>query len=215
MIRAVVFDLDGVLRHFDPSHVGEIEARHGLASGSIHSAAFEETLLSAVTRGALTRAEWMLRVGAVLGSPDAAQEWAAHPSEPDESMLALNDELRASGIRTAVLTNGTDTIRTELHELGIASRVDIVFNSAEIGFVKPDVRIFQHVLDALALQPDEVFFTDDSRSKLAGAVSLGIPTHHFVGIDGLRLALHAAGVLQYATPRAPLVGGVRRSDRTP
>lgn len=195
MIRAVVFDLDGVLRHFDPALVAEIEQRHGLASGSIHTAAFEPALLAAVTTGAITREEWMLRVGAQLQNPAAAAEWAAHPSVPDERMLALSDRLRASGIRTAVLTNGTDTIPDELRELGIDTRVDAVFNSAEIGVAKPDVRVFQHVLDALALSPHEMFFTDDSASKLAGAEDLGISTHHFTGIDGLRDALRANGVI--------------------
>ncbi|UNK69771.1 HAD family phosphatase [Microbacterium sp. H1-D42] len=194
MIRAVVFDLDGVLRHFDPVHVARIEARHGLPAGSIHETAFDASLLAAVTTGAITREEWMLRVGALLENTVAAAEWAAHPSTPDEDMLALSDELRASGIRTAILTNGTDTIPAELRELGIDSRVDAVFNSADIGFAKPDVRAFQHVLDALSLHPHEVFFTDDSAGKLAGAHVLGMPTHHFTSIDGLREALRATGL---------------------
>lgn len=32
MIRAVLFDLDGVVRHFDPAHVASIERRHALAA---------------------------------------------------------------------------------------------------------------------------------------------------------------------------------------
>lgn len=194
MIRAVVFDLDGVLRHFDPAHVARIEARHGLPAGSIHETAFDASLLAAVTTGAITREAWMLRVGALLENPQAAAEWAAHPSTPDEAMLALSDRLRASGIRTAILTNGTDTIPAELRELGIVARVDAVFNSAEIGFAKPDVRAFQHVLDALRFEAREVVFTDDSASKLVGAAALGMVTHHFTGIDGLCEALRAAGV---------------------
>lgn len=194
MIRAVIFDLDGVLRHFDAAHVARIEARHGLAEGSIHATAFEPALLAAVTTGCITREEWMLRVGALLDNTRAAAEWAVHPSTPDERMLALSDELRAAGIRTVILTNGTDTIPTELRELGIDAHVDAVFNSAEIGFAKPDERAFQHVLDALSLEPHEAFFTDDSASKLRGADDLGMTTHHFTGADGLLEALRAAGV---------------------
>ena len=194
VIRAVVFDLDGVLRHFDPAHVADIERRHGLTAGSIHQTAFADALLSDVITGVITRGEWMLRVGTQLGSAQAAVEWAAHPSTADEAVLALSDELRASGIRTAILTNGTDTIDAELRDLGIDARVDAVFNSAVIGFAKPDTRAFQHVLDELALAPHEVFFTDDSAGKLVGADALGIRTHHFTGIDRLREALREAGV---------------------
>lgn len=194
MIRAVVFDLDGVLRHFDPAHVAAIEEQHGLPEGSVHRAAFAPELLDQVVTGRLSRSAWVRSVGEQLGNPRAAEEWGRHPSVPDAGMLALSDELRAAGIRTAILTNGTDTIPAELCESGIDRHVDTVFNSAEIGFAKPDVRIFQHVLDALGLMPDEVFFTDDSASKLVGADVLGIRTHHFTGIDGLRAALHAQGL---------------------
>lgn len=192
MIRAVLFDLDGVLRHFDPRHVTAIEQRHGLEVGEIHAAAFSASLLEAVTTGRITRAAWVTRVGEIIARPAAATEWGAHPSVADEEMLTLVDELRARGIRTAILTNGTDTIAAELRELGIDRRVDAVFNSAEIGFAKPDVRAFLHVLEALELEAREVFFTDDSASKLVGARALGMLVHHFTGIGGLRAALRSS-----------------------
>lgn len=196
MIRAVVFDLDGVLRHFDPVHVVLIETDHDLPPGSIHAAAFAAPLLDAVTTGRITRADWVRRVGEQLGNTRAAEAWGRHPSAVDEEMLGLSDELRSFGIRTAILTNGTDTIPAELRELGVDIRVDAVFNSAEIGFAKPDPRAFRHVLDALGLPPADVFFTDDSPSKLTGAAELGMLTHHFTGIDALRSALRDADVPQ-------------------
>lgn len=195
MIRAVVFDLDGVLRHFDPDHVAQIESRHGLPAGSIHDAGFAPRLLDAVTTGRISRADWVRRTGERIGSPQAAEEWGRHPSTPDAEMLALTDALRADGIRTAILTNGTDTIDAELRDLGIDEHFDAVFNSAVIGHAKPDVRAFQHVLRVLQLAPAEVLFTDDSAPKLMGADAVGIRTHHFDGIAGLRDALRVAGVL--------------------
>ena len=114
-------------------------------------------------------------------------------------MPGLGDELRAGRTRLALLTNGTDTIPAELRESGIDAHVDDVFNSAEIGFAKPDPRAFQHVLGALDLPAAEVFFTDDSPSKLAGAEALGIRTHHFTGEAVLRAVLRDAGVLQPST----------------
>lgn len=79
--------------------------------------------------------------------------------------------------------------------MNLDSRFEAVFNSAEIGWTKPDTRAFQHALDAMQLAPHEVFLTDDSQSKLAGADALGMPTHHFAGIAGLREALREAGVV--------------------
>lgn len=194
-IRAVLFDLDGVIRHFDPAHTAEVERRHGLDAGTIFRIAFAPAVLDLVTTGRISRRAWVDHVGIELENSDAAEEWSRQPTRLDDGTLALVRELRATGIRTAVLTNGTDTIPAEIEALGIGEHFEAIFNSAEIGWMKPDVRAFQHVLDALGLAPAEVFFTDDSPSKLVGAEDLGMPVHHFCDADGLRVALGEADVL--------------------
>lgn len=95
---------------------------------------------------------------------------------------------------TAVLTNGTDSIATEVREAGIDRHFDEIFNSADIGFAKPDSRAFRHVLQVLNRKPAEVFFTDDSVSSVDGAQILGLTAHLFTGVDKLRVALAEAGV---------------------
>ncbi|MGI9822837.1 HAD family hydrolase [Agromyces sp. Marseille-Q5079] len=194
MIRVVLFDLDGVIRHFDPDHLAGIERRHGLTSGTIAGIAFAKPLIDEVTTGRITRAEWVRRVSESAGSAPAAEEWGVQPAVVDDALLELSDEIRGLGLTTAVLTNGTDTIPAEIAALGIADRFDAIFNSADIGFVKPDVRAFEHVLDALGVIGSEVFFTDDTASKLAGADRLSMRTHVFDSVDGLRDQLRAAGV---------------------
>jgi len=195
VIRAVVFDLDGVIRHFDPEFVADVERRHALEQGAIMGAMFAEPGVSDVTTGRITREAWVAGIGEVLGAPGAASEWGAQVPHVDPEMLELADELRARGVTVAVLTNGTDTIPIEVAEQGIACRVDHVFNSAEIGHAKPDRRAFEHVLEVLGLPGPEVFFTDDSPSKLAGAVEVGMHTHAFVGREDLRQELVRLGVL--------------------
>ncbi|WP_312169481.1 HAD-IA family hydrolase [Microbacterium sp.] len=194
-IRSVLFDLDGVVRHFDAETVASIERAHELERGSIDAIAFARHHLELVTTGRISRREWVERVGVELGNAEAAEAWGSQPFHVDEEVLGLVDELRASGIRTAILTNGTDTIPDEIASINLGSHFEAVFNSAEIGRTKPDVRAFRHVLDAMQLAPQEVFFTDDSASKLAGAEMIGMPVHHFEGAAGLRAALRAANVL--------------------
>jgi putative hydrolase of the HAD superfamily len=195
-IRAVLFDLDGVVRHFDPENVASIERAHDLEPGSIETIAFAPHHLEQVTTGRISRREWVQRVGAELGNPTAAEEWGGQPFTPDTQILDLADELRANGIRSAILTNGTDTISAEIASMNLDFHFEAVFNSAEIGWTKPDIRAFQHVLDAMQLAPHEVFFTDDSASKLVGAETLGMPTHHFTGVTRLREAFRAADILR-------------------
>lgn len=192
MIHAVLFDLDGVVRHFD--HDPELDRRHGLADGTVAAAAFSAPRLEAVTTGRLTRDAWIAEIGTTIGSAAAAAEWGASPFRIDPAMTALADELRALGVATPILTNGTDTIPAEAAHAGLPTHFDPIFNSAKIGHAKPDPRAFTHVLDALRLRAEQVLFTDDSASKLAGASALGMPTHHFTGVAGLRAALNAAGI---------------------
>ena len=185
----LLLDLDGVLRHFDPLLVASIEDRHQIARGGLEEVAFAEPQLTAVTTGTLSRADWVRDIGVRLGSPSAAEEWGGQQPRTDEELLTLVDEVRGQGRRVAILTNGTDTIPAELAAAGIDVRVDRVFNSAEIGHAKPDPRSFQHVLAAMAVEPEQVLFVDDSPAKLAGAAALGLHTHRYAGAAGLRAVL--------------------------
>lgn len=157
-------------------------------------AAFSQPLLTAVTTGRLTRDEWVLEIGERLGNVAAAAEWARMVPTVDRHVLDLSDELRGRGLITAVLTNGTNTIAAEVAASGIDRHFDAIFNSADIGYAKPDVRAFRHVLDALDRQPVEVFITDDTASKLDGARTLGLTCHLFTEIAELRNAVAQAGV---------------------
>ncbi|WP_417365755.1 HAD family hydrolase [Glutamicibacter arilaitensis] len=195
MIRAVVLDLDGVVRHYLPDKVARIERRHGLVVGSLDAAAFSQPLLTQVTTGCISRAEWVREIGRTLGAYDAAEEWGKLSSQPDPAMLELADELRSRGTTVAILTNGTDTIPAEVKAQGIDQHIDYVFNSASIGYIKPDPRAFQHVIDVLGIESREIFFADDSPSKFGGAIDLGFTTHHFKDVHSLREALTAAKAL--------------------
>ena len=194
-IQGVIFDFDGVVRHFDADFVPALERRYGLPEGAIHYAAFSQPLLTELTTGGLARREWARRVGELIGSPEAAEEWAHSPTSADREVLALVDELRAKGRTVAVLTNGTDESRAEAAELGVLEHFDAFFNSADIGYAKPDPRVFKYVLTQLSLEGPEVFFTDDSASNLPGAEELGMLTQHFISVTDLRVALQQVGIL--------------------
>ena len=133
-------------------------------------------------------------VGQRIGSRAAAEEWGRQVPRVDHECLELVDDLRSRGYVVAVLTNGTDTVSEEMRMLALAGHFDVIFNSAVIGHVKPDVHVYTHVLTALALDGGEVFFTDDSASNVEAATHSGIVAHHFRAVPPLRQALCAAGI---------------------
>lgn len=190
----VLLDLDGVIRHFDPAHRPGIEQKYGLPPDTLAPTGFADELIDRVVTGGITRARWIEIIGERVGSVDAATEWLANRGSPDPEMLGECDRLRAAGYTVAILTNGTDIIPDEMIELGIGERVDAVFNTWDIGHAKPDPRAFEHCVRELAVDPVEVFFTDDSERKLAGAIEIGMTARHFVGVETFRGHLTELGI---------------------
>lgn len=199
-VEVVVLDLDGVVRHFDKSRVPAIEARHGLAEGSLRGTAFAPQLLNLAITGEITRAEWTRRVGEVVGSVEAAEEWLGHRGFIDAEIIAMVRDVRAGGRRAAVLTNGTEDVAGELAQLDVAHEFDAIFTTALIGYAKPDRRAYEHVCRALEVDPRAVFYTDDTPGKLAGAIELGIDAVPFESVDLLRTQLTERGVLVAGSP---------------
>jgi len=193
-LTTVLLDLDGVVRHFDPEHVPAVEARHGLEPGTLRGAGFTPEVIEPVVTGKVSRPRWVRQVGDMVGNHAAAAEWLGHRGYVDAAMIALVDELRTRGTVVAILTNGTDSIPEEMQELGLVDHFDAIFNTAEIGFAKPDIRAFQAVCDGLGVEAASVFFTDDTASKLMGAVELGMTARHFRSIDKLKAELAEFGL---------------------
>jgi len=193
-IHAVVFDLDGVIRHWDPGPNADIERRHGLAPGAILDAAFAPDLAIAAITGQLTHDRWTAAVAERIGSPEAVAEWREHRGTLDPEMAAFVGEVRATGCTVGLLSNATTRLREDLAHLGLAQAFDVVFNTAELGVCKPDHEVYREVLRRLDLPGDEVVFTDDLPDWAAAASAVGMHGIPFVGRDPLRASLQALGV---------------------
>lgn len=66
--------------------------------------------------------------------------------------------------------------------------------SGEIGFIKPDPRAFQALLDRTAGPPEACLFIDDSEANVRAAERLGFRTIHFQGPEQLAEALSDHGL---------------------
>lgn len=84
--------------------------------------------------------------------------------------------LRSSGVRTCLLSNAGVPIRTVLDREGMTPWYDEIVLSYEVGFVKPDVRIFHEALTRLGLEPHEVLMVGDNAHDDGGGAQLGLRT---------------------------------------
>ena len=177
-IDVLLLDLDGVVRRYDPAVTAAIEQRCGLPAGKLHETAFHPRLIQALTTGTMSRATWVERIADEVGRV-AAAAWSSQRPAVDKAVLRTARAIRQSGVRVCLLTNGSDRLSAELTELGIADDFDAVFNSADIGVAKPDLRIVMHVLRQLDVSRSSVLYLDDSPAHVRSAKALGIPSRGF------------------------------------
>ncbi|WP_285042416.1 HAD family hydrolase [Plantibacter sp. LMC-P-059a] len=79
-----------------------------------------------------------------------------------------------AGVRLAIVSNIALDIRPALQRWGIDSLLDAVILSYEVGYVKPDPRIFQLAADALGVDPTECLMIGDSQHDDVGGAVLGM-----------------------------------------
>lgn len=197
-IRAVILDYGEVITHPpNPAVLADMATELGVATERFrelygtHRYAYDRGDLSgedywaAVARGA--GAELTPEQIARLRATDV-QIW----SDVNPAMLIWAEELRAAGIRTAVLSNmHPDMVEFARRSFAWLKAFDCHTLSSELRMAKPDAAIFQHSLDCLGVKPAEAIFVDDREPNVRAAQEIGI-----VGICAnssakLRDALHA------------------------
>jgi len=191
-IKAIVFDLNGVIRDWHITEESVVEARHGLPIGAIGDAAMSGPLFVDVTTGVISDEEWRKVLAAELatqygdGALGAVAEWSQLRGSVHHDVLDYVQELRGR-FTVALLTNASSRLAHDLRQLELSDSFDFVFNSAQIGVAKPHVDAYAHVSRQLGLESHEWLFIDDSLENVRGAESVGVRAHHFSELSDLRM----------------------------
>lgn len=84
--------------------------------------------------------------------------------------------MKEKGLRLAIVTNGAAKIQMEkLARFNLTKYFDEIFTDTEIGYSKPDERIFRYALDKMNLKPSEVWMMGDNiRWDVGGPQAVGI-----------------------------------------
>ena len=83
--------------------------------------------------------------------------------EPLPGALEAVDELRARGLRLALLTNGAAMAqRRKIERYNLARHFELIVIEGEFGCGKPDPRVYQHALRTLAITPSEAWMVGDN-----------------------------------------------------
>lgn len=71
--------------------------------------------------------------------------------------------LKSEGVRMGIITNGSSVgQRAKLSRFGLEQFFEIILIDQEVGYSKPDIRIYEHALNLLSLNADDVWMVGDN-----------------------------------------------------
>ncbi|XVF03354.1 hypothetical protein REPUB_Repub04eG0253700 [Reevesia pubescens] len=83
--------------------------------------------------------------------------------------------LKNAGVKVAIVSNFDTRLRKVLKELNVIDLFDAVIISSEVGYEKPDARIFKAALDQIDVEAGKVVHVgDDQKADKVGANAVGI-----------------------------------------
>jgi HAD superfamily hydrolase (TIGR01509 family) len=197
-IRAVVFDLDGLISNTEDLYeqAGETVLRR---RGKIYDAELREKIMGRPVVVAIQmiidchslpdRAEdLMCECGDVL------QQLIATSLAPMPGVIKLIDDLQAAKIPIAVATSATPEYADNvLTRLNLKHSFQFVLTAADIQHGKPDPEIYLLAARRLGLPPDQIVVLEDSANGCragvaAGAYTIAVPNrhtrnHNFAGVQ--------------------------------
>ncbi|MEL7340858.1 MAG: HAD family phosphatase [Bacteroidota bacterium] len=185
MIDTIIFDLGGVLIDWNPRYlyrkIFDDEAKmedfltnitthdwNELQDGGRSLAEATETLVA-------EHPDWEAEIRAFYG------RWEEMLGGPIYGTVELLETLKNSGrYRMLALTNwSAETFPVAKERYDFLGWFEGILVSGEEMLKKPDVRIYQLMIERYQLDPYKTLFIDDSERNLKGASRVGLQTIHF------------------------------------
>ena len=195
MIKNIVFDFGRVIVDFDETKMTRVFVKDESLVARVRDEVFSRVLWDPSDLGLISDED--LKDGFCKRLPpelhEAARAVYDRWLENLDVVPHIEDAVRVARERFSglyLLSNISCKFAEEWREHPAVARILSLFDglvfSGPLHMVKPDERIFCHLLDTYALTPDECLFIDDSEKNLKGARALGIHTYLFDG-DAVKL----------------------------
>ncbi|MDR3049397.1 MAG: HAD family phosphatase [Elusimicrobiota bacterium] len=190
----VIFDYD-----FDKAYKGYIKKVAKKVDIVGMDSLFNLELLDQYERGNIETKDFFAQFSKAVGYSGTINEFTLLWNDiftPIEPILFLIPQL-AKKNRLAMLTNICDLHFTYLTERypQVFLLFEKVFASYQMHKRKPDPAIYQEVIDALAVDPSKIFFTDDKPENIEAAKKCGINAHQFTNPKNLIKQLNDEGII--------------------
>ena len=190
MIRAVVFDIGGILEPpWAEALLGELPQFVRMERGRFGAHLAEHHV--ALTEGRMSLAELYRRILPDTGAPASERALARHldiylraTARHDARVLDLVEVLKRRYV-VACLTNTELEVGELNRRRGLYRPFQRAYLSTEIGLHKPGRAIFEWVLRDLGCAGPEAVFVDDGDANVRGAREAGLHAIHYRDFDQL------------------------------
>ena len=175
-IRAVIFDVDGVLVNAE-RFSDRFAREHGIAVERItpfFTGTFADCLIGrADLKDVIVPylSEW----GWTTGVDSFLEYWFTSEHSVNVELVDVVQSIRMQGVKCVVATNN-EKHRVEYmsSSMDFSKTFDKLYASSHVGFMKPDPAFYRAVLEDLQVAAEEALFFDDSHTNVTAAAQLGM-----------------------------------------
>ena len=133
-LKAILTDLDGVIRHWTSEALHMKEEGLGLARGHLFGICFEKKILAQVVTGRISDREWRELVQAELSSSISKSDakelvklWVNSEIQVDKKIFEIY-KLHFPGAKIVLTTNATTRLAEDLKKQGLEDQIDEIMN---------------------------------------------------------------------------------------
>lgn len=179
MIRAIIFDFFDVFR---TDGYNRWLRQHGYEREGAFLDASERH-----DRGEYSDKQFFWAIADASG--ETAEQVEAELEADNEFNQPLVDYVKTlqGKYKLALLSNSSsEYLRNELATYDLEKYFDEITISSEVGLIKPEPEVFEHIMRKLGVRPEECIFTDDNPKHTSAAEKLGIRSIVFTGVPELK-----------------------------
>lgn len=198
-IKTIIFDYGNVIcKPQELSDVDNIADCVGISRDIVHKYYWHFRL--DFDRHALNAEQYWRQIGRLAGKElstaqieEATLRDARSWSRPNRQTVEWIKHLQRHNMRTAILSNMPLALKQIIErECDWLPDFDVKVYSCDVLSNKPDFKIYQHCLQQLQVEPQDVLFLDDRQENIEAARALGMHAEVFTTLEAALASISTA-----------------------